>query len=1326
MLVPLESRAQSNASTIVVPGGGFETPLSGNAYLYGYQLSGSQWMWDGYAGVQRNGSGLGPAAPQGSQTAFVKAGTSFSQGIYLEAGTYRVNFQVAQNATQYPVPVQFKVDGAAVGAPIYGVGGAFTGVSVPFKVSASGFHNLRFDGVVEGFSFTALIDDVVVERVQDARNGSFETPLSGNAYLYGHQLSGTEWTWNGNAGVQRNGSGFGPAAPEGAQTAFMMPGSSFSQNVTLAAGTYRISFAFAQNATQYPVPVQLKLDNTAIGAPITGNSSAFTPYASAPITVGAGGGTYRLSFNAVPTGGTSFLALIDNVAIEPVPQLGNGSFEAPVYSNSSYGYQPANSGWAWSGMAGIAHNGSLGANAPEGVQTAFLQGGSNAGAFSQSVALSAGNYQVKFKAAQRATGNAVPIEVSFDGNAVGAAVTPGSTAFAAYSTASFAATQGNHLLRFSTSSNSGISMSLIDDVRVELVGSPTVTLPAPIAPSAPTGLSANAVGTQATLNWSAVPNATGYRVKRATALNGPYSAVAGTASGPTFTDGGLAYGTTYFYRVYAFNAGNSGADSNAVSVTPIAAPLATTRGGNNQISVDWGAVAGATSYTVTASTSATASPFYTTTVSGLTATHFNLSGGTTYFYRVVASNATATSTSNPVSGLTLPAAPNPVTPSPGDTRVKLNWNAVASATSYSVRRAPGANGPWATLFPSVSSPGFTDSGLDNGVTYYYRVYATNASGNGLESSVVSATTIAAPAAPTGFYASSFNALVKLRWNAVPGATSYNIKRSTSANDGYQLLTTYRYSTDFDDRNVVNGTTYYYRVSGVNASGEGAESAPASATPVAPPSGVPTNLSATGGDAQVTLNWSAVPGATSYRIRISSVPNPDFFHYSEQNTVGAETSKTVSPLQNGTLYYFSVYAVNNGGNGPLSAQVSATPRALPAAPSLSAFAGDAKATLSWSNVSGAASYRVKRRIGAGGAYTTLPDVVTAVPFIDGDLTNGTTYYYRVYAVNSTGPSPDSNEVAVTPTAADNFIRQGGFETPNLPAASYRYTDLAGSEWTFDHGSGIASQGSAFGIATAPEGVQVAFVQATGSLRQTVTFGAGTYALRFRAAARDGLPHNYAIKIDGVTIDTLAQNNHPSSGYQQVTSSAFTVAAGAHEIRFVGLANIDRTVLLDDVQTVTATPTVPTAPTGLQAVAGNARVDLTWTAVAGATSYEVYASTDPNALVSVATVNALTFPHEQLTNGTIYYYRVLARNASGNSPLSNQVSATPIGKPLNLTATASDAQVVLKWNAVSGATGYKIKRSETDGGPYTTLNTEEAGTSYTDGNLTNGTPYYSAPK
>jgi hypothetical protein len=70
-------------------------------------------------------------------------------------------------------------------------------------------------------------------------------------------------------------------------------------------------------------------------------------------------------------------------------------------------------------------------------------------------------------------------------------------------------------------------------------------------------------------------------------------------------------------------------------------------------------------------------------------------------------------------------------------------------------------------------------------------------------------------------------------------------------------------------------------------------------------------------------------------------------------------------------------------------------------------------------------------------------------------------------------------------------------------------------------------------------------------------------------------------------------------------------------------------------------------------------------------------------------------------------------------------TPSGtsdRPTNLTATAGDAKVTLLWDAVSGATGYIVKRSTTAGGPYITIATNVTGTSYVDTTVTNGTTYY----
>ncbi|MCM3039146.1 glycoside hydrolase family 6 protein [Paenibacillus motobuensis] len=162
----------------------------------------------------------------------------------------------------------------------------------------------------------------------------------------------------------------------------------------------------------------------------------------------------------------------------------------------------------------------------------------------------------------------------------------------------------------------------------------------------------------------------------------------------------------------------------------------------------------------------------------------------------------------------------------------------------------------------------------------------------------------------------------------------------------------------------------------------------------------------------------------------------------------------------------------------------------------------------------------------------------------------------------------------------------------------------------------------------------------------------------------------------------------------------------------------------------TPTVPSAPAGLTATAGNAQVTLSWAAASGATGYNVKrATTSGGPYTTVASgVTATSYTDAGLTNGTPYYYVVSAVNSAGESVNSTQVTATPQATttvpaaPAGLTATAGNAQVTLNWAATNGATGYNVKRATTSGGPYTTVASGVTATSYTNTGLTNGTPYY----
>jgi subtilase family serine protease len=88
------------------------------------------------------------------------------------------------------------------------------------------------------------------------------------------------------------------------------------------------------------------------------------------------------------------------------------------------------------------------------------------------------------------------------------------------------------------------------------------------------------------------------------------------------------------------------------------------------------------------------------------------------------------------------------------------------------------------------------------------------------------------------------------------------------------------------------------------------------------------------------------------------------------------------------------------------------------------------------------------------------------------------------------------------------------------------------------------------------------------------------------------------------------------------------------------------------------TVPAAPTGLKATAGNAQVALSWNASAGATSYRVYRGTSAGGETLYRSgLTATTFTDTGLTNGTTFFYQVTALNSVGESARSAQVSATP---------------------------------------------------------------------
>jgi hypothetical protein len=171
----------------------------------------------------------------------------------------------------------------------------------------------------------------------------------------------------------------------------------------------------------------------------------------------------------------------------------------------------------------------------------------------------------------------------------------------------------------------------------------------------------------------------------------------------------------------------------------------------------------------------------------------------------------------------------------GDTAVTLTWTASSGATGYNVKRATSSGGPY-TQIGAPTSPGYTDSSLTNGTTYYYVVTALSSKGESSNSTEASATPKGAsvpPATPTDVVATAGDSMVSLTWTASSGASGYYVKRSSTSGGPYTQIAAPT-SPSYTDSGLTNGTTYYYVISAFNSAGESANSAQVGTSASPPP------------------------------------------------------------------------------------------------------------------------------------------------------------------------------------------------------------------------------------------------------------------------------------------------------------------------------------------------------------------------------------------------------------------------------------------------------------------------------------------------------------
>ena len=296
-----------------------------------------------------------------------------------------------------------------------------------------------------------------------------------------------------------------------------------------------------------------------------------------------------------------------------------------------------------------------------------------------------------------------------------------------------------------------------------------------------------------------------------------------------------------------------------------------------------------------------------------------------------------------------------------------------------------------------------------------------------------------------------------------------------------------------------------------------------------------------------------------------------------------------------LVVFTVASCGGGGEGDSS------PAAPPAPTGVTATAGDGEATIGWDNVADATSYNIYYSTTAGVTKVTgsrftevsSPNIVTG-------LTNGTTYYFVVTAVNAVGESVESIQVFAMPTPAPTNV-----------------TATAG------HGE-----------------VTISWPAVTGATSYNIYFDNTTGVTKTK----------YIDKVTGITTSPIIV-----TGLVNDTPYYFVVTAVNAAGESVESSQVSATP-------TPAPPPPPSAPTGVTATADFGEVTIKWSAVTGATSYNIYFDnttgvTKTKYLDKVTGVTTSPKVVTSLIQGTPYYFVVTAENANGESVESSQVSDTP---------------------------------------------------------------------
>ena len=671
----------------------------------------------------------------------------------------------------------------------------------------------------------------------------------------------------------------------------------------------------------------------------------------------------------------------------------------------------------------------------------------------------------------------------------------------------------------------------------------------------------------------------------------------------------------------------------------------------------------------------------------------------------------------------VPAVPLGVTATPKTSTIELQWSASQGAQTYTVKRSQTSGGPYTMVASGLTGTTFSNTGLTNGIPYYYVISATNAKGESADSAQVTAVpsdllawwkfnetsgTVAAdssgngkhgtltngPAWAPGLFGGGINIpavnneSVTLPAGIVSGLGDFTISGWVKINafttfsrifdfgtgtNNYMFLTP-QYTTTAPNAAKLR---FAMRTPSVSEDPAGAALNQVNST-IAMTAGDWTHIAVTltGSTGRIYVNGTLAGTTTTMTLKPSDLGNTTLNWFGDSQ-FGAD------PTLNGRLDDFRIHS-----RALSDAEINAAAHPSPEAPAgLTVGAGDTRLPLSWKVANFTSTYTLKRATVSGGPYTAIASGLTATTFNDTGLTNGTTYYYVVSSSNTQGESADSAEVAATPTHLRLHLKLDESEGATV-------TDSSGLGW-----HGTTTNGP---------------VWESGKISNALTF---TGASSQYAA----LPTNVTGGLTDTTIMTWIKLTANPTTWQRIfdfgtgttdymfLSTQFGTGGDANKLRF---AIRTPTVGEEIINSASTTPVGQWAHVAVVLSGSTGRLYLNGVQVG--TNHAM--TLTPSSLGST-TQNYLGKSqwNDPYLNAALDDFRIYSRAMTAEEIAA---FATPLSAPLGLEATGGLQQIQLAWDPVPNATTYTVRSATNTGGPYDILASGLTTTGYVHTGLSSG--------